>query len=148
MGKRILSYNDDGSVDQIQEVSGFSQALNNATTLPTNFHVPTRQYFEVADGATGAVAEWIAPFDCKVVFASGYKVAAGAGGNTIELKTTAPLAIAAIVTWDGTVGDEAPTPSAIDDAIVSVAKGATLTLNRTKAGGSVAANVFFDVIPA
>lgn len=146
MGKRILTYGDDGSVEQIQEVpEALADMLDSADSLPVNFNIPMRQTFEVADGATGDVGSWIAPFDCKVVFAGGYKVGAGAGGNLLELNTSAP---AAIITWDASVTDESPTPAAIDDAIVTISAGTSLTLKRTKAGGSVAANVFFDVIPA
>lgn len=147
MGKRILTYGDGGSVEQIQEVpEALADMLDNASSLPVNFNIPMRQTFEIADGADASIAgSWVAPFDCKVVFAGGYKVGAGAGGNALELNTSAP---AAIITWDASVSDELPTPASIDDAIVTISAGTSLTLKRTKAGGSVAANVFFDVIPA
>tara|TARA_R100001510_G_scaffold28772_1_gene25454 strand:- start:1860 stop:2297 length:438 start_codon:yes stop_codon:yes gene_type:complete len=145
MGKRILSYGNGGSVEQIQEVPGFSEALDHAATLPVNFHVPMRQTFEVADGVTGNVGTWIAPYACKVIAGGGYKTNGNGGaGDFIELNTSAPVAV---VTWDLNVNDKLPVGAAVDDAAATIAAGTTLTVKRTQAG-DCAANVFFDVIPA
>ena len=148
MGKRILTYGDGGSVEQIQEVpEALADMLDSADSLPVNFNIPMRQTFEVANDATGDVGSWIAPFACKVVGGGGYKTDNnGTAGDLIELNTSAP---AAVVTWDLNVNNELPVGAAVDDSIATIAAGTSLTVKRTRAGGgNSAANVFFDVIPA
>lgn len=142
----VVSGEVDGSVNQARAIPDtLEKLLINAEDIPSVSKTPLRQYYEVADGATGNVDTWTAPFACKIVAAGGNKGAVDGGASCkIELLNATP---AAILDYDLNTTAGLAVSAAFDYSLNSIAAGAVLTIKRTKSADDNGALVWFDIVP-
>jgi len=148
MAKFLQTHDTDGSVQEILQLPpSFETELENSTSISADTKSIQRVVKDIADGATGAVGTWVAPYACEVLKGSGYKTGSANGDATCsaELRVAAGTAI---LTYDLNVNDEAGVQvTATDDAIVLVAAGDVLTWQRIKTTADNACKLWFDIIP-
>lgn len=105
---------------------------------------PTVVSVSIADAAS-AVYDFTMPFKCKVVDAVVIQVGVGNAGNSVTLKNAAGTAITSAMNNAADKGVSRPTT--IDTANNTIASGAVLKVDVTKAGGAAALIIYVTVTP-